>query len=312
MRSLKFLSLSLSLIFAMPVFASSAHSANKPSLKFIATYLQPGTMNPDSNVYAQETTTHLTATHFGPEYFGKIRHTLQGKKAFIDLADHMFDHSNGRLYPNYKAVLNDLGKKYFDGHESKILAFYIADEPSGFDITRQSLELVIAELKARFKGIPTYIVWNRFCFDNAPELDATCGLPGQRGIPKGLDWVGFDWYLNGTPDTDAHYFKVKIIDTVERLKRISSLPIVLVPDGTDQFLQNYPEAQRDQIIADRMKMHYDYAQTESRIIGLDNYAWANHSENFQGDVRYVKGLREFPKAKNMLYQWAHSLRIAAE
>lgn len=289
-----------------------ATAVRKSPMEFITSYTQPGTTSPDSDTYLHEMLAHLTAAHVGPEYFGKVRKMLKPKQAIIDLADKMFNHSTGELYSNYQLVLDQLGKKYFDGYEKNILAFYIADEPSGFGITRQSLELVIAALKARFKGVPTYIVWNRFCFDNDPSLDATCGTAGGRGIPAGLDWIGFDWYLTGAPASDTVDFQRKTIDNVERLKKLTHLPIILVPDGTDEYLQQYPENQRDQILADRMKLYYDYAQSESRIIGLDNYAWANHSESFQGNVRYVKGIREYPKARKLLESYADSVRHNAK
>ncbi len=277
-----------------PAFAKSTH------VKFVSTYLQPGTTRPDQN-YLPEFLDHITAVHIGPEFFGSVRDTLKPRQVLFDLADELFNFKDGSLLPNYQEIIEALGRQYVDGYEKTLLAFYIADEPSDYGITRNSLELVIKALNKRFPGIPTYIIWDQNCFDNSPALDSKCGLTGQRGIPEGIDWVGFDWYLRKDPENDVADFNTQIVATVERMKSVTDKPIVLVPDGTDEFLQKYPMAQRDSIMADRMKMFFDYAEKEKRIIGLDNYAWANHRETLRGVDTYVIGTREYPATKKALF-----------
>ncbi|QDK37238.1 hypothetical protein [Bdellovibrio sp. NC01] len=288
------------LIAVIVVLASSLSFAKNDHLKFVATYLQPGTTHPDQN-YLHEVFEGLTTVHLGPEYFGSVRDSLQPQQVIFDLADELFNFEDGSLLPNYEQTIELLGTKYIDGYEKTILAFYIADEPNGWGITRTSLNLVIKALNKRFPGIPTYIVWNYLCFDSSAELDKRCGLPGERGIPDGLTWVGFDWYLRRDPSFDDVDFKTQVVDSVERLKRVTDKPIVLVPDGTDEFLQQFSPADRDVIMAKRMQMHFDFAANDSRIIGLDNYAWANHRETLRGVDTYVMGTREYPLTKKVLF-----------
>lgn len=290
------------------VLASSAALAKSNHIQFVSTYLQPGTTHPDQN-YLAEFLNDITAVHIGPEFFGSVRDTLKPKQVLFDLPDELFNFKDGSLLPNYQETINNLGTRYVDGYEKTILAFYIADEPSDYGITRTSLELVIKALNKRFPGIPTYIVWDQNCFDNSPDLDAKCGLSGQRGIPAGVDWVGFDWYLRHDPRSDVADFNNQIIATVERMKKVTDKAIVLVPDGTDEFVQSFAEDQKDSVMANRMKMFFDYAEKEPRIIGLDNYAWANHREVLHGVDTYVKGTREYPLTKKMLFDLtARSLR----
>ena len=279
-----------------------------PHLKFVSTYLQPGTELPPQN-YLPEFLDHLTAAHLGPEYFGTIRGTLQNQQAIIDLGTELFDFDKGAILPNYATQLNTIGTKYLDGYTSKILAFYIADEPSSYSISRADLEAAIAATKKRFPGIPTFIVWNQDCFDNDASLDSKCGAAGKRGIPAGLDWIGFDWYFRGDPSLDQGKFKSIILPTVSRIKSLCDLPIVLVPDGTDEYLKDYPADQRDQTIANRFQMYFDLAQADGRVIGIDNYAWADHSEILyqQTVVTDVLGTREFPISKKVLFDFADSL-----
>lgn len=301
-------SIHLFLLGLVMVLAASQGFAKSNHIRFVSTYLQPGTTHPDKN-YLSEFLNDISAVHLGPEFFGSVRDTLKPQQVLFDLPDELFNFKDGSLLPNYQETINKLGTRYVDGYEKTILAFYIADEPSDYGITRDSLELVIKALNKRFPGTPTYIVWDQNCFDNSPDLDAKCKLPGQRGIPAGLDWVGFDWYLRHDPRSDVADFNNQIIATVEHLKKLTDKPLVLVPDGTDDWVQSFTSEQRDSILANRMKMFFDYAEKESRILGIDNYAWANHREVMHGVDTYVKGTREYPMTKKALFDLtARSLR----
>jgi hypothetical protein len=292
----------------LAVFAQTSFAADH--LQFVTTYLQPGTEHPSKN-YLPEFLDHLSASHVGPEFFGTIRDSLHGRQAIIDLADEVFSFPTGKLLPDTEGKIDQLGKKYLDGHEKNILAFYIADEPTNYEITKKSLETVIRAVKKRFPGIPTYIVWDQDCFDNAPALDKKCGTVGQRGIPEGVDWVGFDWYLRETPDTDAEKFKHTIVATLDHLKAMTSASIVLLPDGTDEYLKKFSEEKRDQIMATRLKQIHDYALTEPRVIALDNYAWADHYEVMHDNVNtHVTGTRAYPATKKLLFEYADETRHA--
>lgn len=290
--------------------------AEASHLQFISTYLQPGTNKPDQN-YLPEFLGSLTAAHMGPEFFGQVRGTLKDRQAIIDLSNEFFDYGahEGQLLPNYQANWNRLAEKYFKGEESKILAFYIADEPTNYNISRESLETVIRLVKSKFPEIPTYLIWDQNCFDNKAALDKKCKCVGKRGIPENVDWVGFDWYLRNKPTQDKADFQKNIVGTVERLKALTKKSIVLIPDGTDQFLKEYSVQQRDRHLVRRLKMFYELAQKDPQVIGLDNYAWANHSEKMRGVDTYVIGTRKYPETKSLLFKYTQeimSLKTAQE
>jgi len=236
---------------------------------------------------------------------------LHDKQAIIDLADEFFsydDNTRGELLTNYQQNLDQLSKKDLAGFENKILAFYIADEPSDYGITRDSLDIVIRAVKKKFPNIPTYIIWDQDCFDNTSALDDKCGLAGQRGIPADVDWVGFDWYIRGNPAQDNTTFKNSVVSTMTRMKRVTNKPIVMVPDGTDEFLKDYAASARDTYMTQRLQIYFNYALSDARVIGVDNYAWADHTETFgdSGDIN-VLGTREYPKAKKSLFDFANSV-----
>ena len=296
----------ISLLFSSIAFASPTTS----HVQFVATYLQPGTTHPTKN-YLPEFINNLSAVHLGPEYFGTVRSTLGPRQAIIDLADEFFDYTpehRGQLLANYQSNLDKLVQNYLVGYEDKILAFYIADEPSDYGITRESRDTVIAAVKKIYPNIPTYIIWDQDCFDNTPALDKKCGLAGHRGIPAAVDWVGFDWYLRGKPEADAADFKAHTVAAVERMKSITNKGIVLIPDGTDEFLKDYLQDTRDQIMAQRMQLFLDYADSESQIIGIDNYAWGTHDEVLRGVDTHVIGTTEFPLTKKVLFDYAAIVR----
>jgi len=296
------------LTLALALQQEALATASDAHIQFVSTYLQPGTAQPSFN-YMPELLNHVSAAHMGPQYFGQVRSTLQGRQAIIDVADEFFDFKKnvGALFPDYQQRAEALSDKYFKGYEQNILAFYIADEPTGYGITRDSLELVIKELKTRFPHIPTYIVYYADCFDNSPTMDAKCGLNGQRGLPADLDWVGFDWYLEGAPANDTANFKKQIIDTTKRLEALTSKRIVVVPDGTDEFLTHYSAKDRETIMTQRLQLSLDFADADKQVIGIDNYAWADHKEIMYDVDTFIRGTRDYPMARDLLFKYSQSV-----
>lgn len=58
------------------------------------------------------------------------------------------------------------------------------------------LENAITLVKKVFPDQFSYITFAHHCFDPTSN-DIACNTPSsQRGIPKNLDWIGFDWYLH--------------------------------------------------------------------------------------------------------------------
>lgn len=57
------------------------------------------------------------------------------------------------------------------------------------------IENAISLVKKVFPDHFSYITFAHHCFDPTSN-DVACNTPSsQRGIPKNLDWIGFDWYL---------------------------------------------------------------------------------------------------------------------
>lgn len=276
-------------------------------LQVISTYLQPGTEHPNQD-YLSEFQGRVSAFHLGVEAFQSYAPRIQNQEVILDVGSRLFviqGPQNGQIRADLRADVAEI-KRLTEGHRHKIKAFYLIDEPTNWGISRTDLEQAIAELNLQMPGIPTYAVYAHDCFDNSSTRDEHCGLAGRRGIPSNLDIIGFDWFLGTNPKNDPVDFQNQIVKTVEKIKTMTGKPIVLVPDGTDQFLINLEPAWRDYHIERRLRLFYDYAKKESQIIALDNYAWANHNEDLAvwGKNVHIQGLRQWPASKKTFFELA--------
>ncbi|MGB4076794.1 MAG: hypothetical protein WBK28_03770 [Minisyncoccia bacterium] len=269
--------------------------------------MQPGCFTLQTNEFLPEVNgswdgfPRFAGIHMSPVYFASAQANLNTAKAIIDLWPYLFQ-NDGTVHPSIATELDTLGKQYLDANLGKIFAFYIMDEPTGHNISKTSMEAAIAAVKTRFPGIPTYSIYAQDCFDNASSLDAKCGMAGKRGVPSNLDWVGFDWYMPSDTSNDTTVFKTQITDTVTRLKSLTTKPIILVPDVTDQMLQSLAVNWRDYWLSERFKRYAALMRLDTQVKGIDAYAWVQHGNACSTTGTTISGARYWPSVRTALYQ----------
>jgi len=164
----------------------------------------------------------------------------------------------------------------------RVRAFYLIDEPylAGHEIPRPELEAAIARIESRFPGIPTYITFAHHCFDPA-STDPVCVVPAAlRGIPAGLDWVGFDWYNDSNDLTVADgHVPSRIATGVARIAALApSARIIVIPE-------TYTDATRlETTVVSTMHDYFAFAAATPAVFGIDFFLWADvpPPESFRG------------------------------
>ena len=164
----------------------------------------------------------------------------------------------------------------------KVAAFYIVDEPYSppWLVPRTTLEAAITKVKARFPNTATTLVIAHHCFDPAvPPLSATCSstFPGkERGVPANVDWAMFDWYTNGDPDhTMVETFTNRVVAGVERMKKVTNKPIVLVGES-------YSKNRSEPELVELAHRYYALLRSEPQVQGIDWFLWADVLPSFRG------------------------------
>lgn len=218
----------------------------------------------------------LNAVHVATDALAELAD--DGPRLIVDVLEYLFV-IPGQLHPEIEARLDTL-QALLAGKESRVLAFYVYDEPylDSHVTPRQTLEQGIARLKARYPHIPTYITFAHHCFDPSAPSDKACTkLPAsQRGIPANLDWAAFDWYSDDRCAKGVFAnFDCAVVGGVERLKALTSARILLVPEALDLHIN---EARALQSI----HLSYGFALSEPRIFGLDYFLWPTVPDQFRG------------------------------
>jgi hypothetical protein len=94
-------------------------------------------------------------------------------------------------------------------------ALRVLVQPYLWGLTRSVVEAGIAKVKTLYPNTPTYITFGQHCFDPSAACGGA-GLPGSsRGVPQGLDLLGFDWYsdgeCDGSPATLEEQFQCHVV-----------------------------------------------------------------------------------------------------
>ena len=195
-----------------------------------------------------------------------------GLDVIVDLHWQMFDYTAHTVRTDIANQLDTIANAV-NPVRDRVRALYLVDEPylAGHLIPRQELERAITLVKSRFPGIPTYITFAHHCFDPA-STDAACQVPSSdRGIPAGLDWVGFDWY-NDSNDlaVAATHVPTHIATGIARIGQLApTARVIVVPEA-------YTDGNRLESTA--VSTLYDYfalAAQSPGVFGVDFFLWAD-------------------------------------
>lgn len=219
----------------------------------------------------------------------------QSTKAIVDMEWTLWTPSSCVPHPQRRQNLLDLNRT-LAGRLDKVAAFYIKDEPYGNGCPRSVVEQAIADTKAVFPSIPAYITFAQWCFD--PAYTDNCKVDGsQRGIPAGLDWMSFDWYLCGGGrhcKNKQDDFNAKIVGGVQRALALLQPNQKILLTG-DAFTMNNPESELLNIV----QYYWDYAVTVPQIIGIDFFLYMN-------DAPWT-GITGMPQLKAKIASFAQSV-----
>ncbi len=203
-----------------------------------------------------------------------------GVDLIVDLHWELFDYTTHRARSDLEGRL-DAVEAAVCPVLNRVRALHLIDEPyiASHRIPRSELGTVISAVKNRFPEIPTYITFAHDCFDPSSS-DPVCTVPDRnRGIPDGLDWVGFDWY-NDSNDLSvaSQHIDTKIAPTVARIRQLApTARIILVPEA-------YTDGNRTEYAV--VFVLYDYFKLASEnlsIHGVDFFLWADvPQEGFLG------------------------------
>jgi hypothetical protein len=157
-----------------------------------------------------------------------------GVDVIVDLHWNLFDFTTHTVRADLAAQLDSIAAAV-NPVASRVRALYLIDEPYVADhlIPRSQLEQAITTVKNRFPSIPTYITFAHHCFDPS-STDVACQVPAtERGIPAGLDWVGFDWYNDSNDLSVAGtHVATNIASGVDRIGQLApSAKVIIVPEA---------------------------------------------------------------------------------
>lgn len=218
----------------------------------------------------------------------------------VDLHWELFDYQQHTLRADVDTQIDAITAAVEPVRE-RVRAFYLIDEPyvAGHAIPRSEIEAAIMLLEQQHPDIPTYATFAHHCFDPA-SLDPACVVPSeQRGIPEGLDWVGFDWYNDSNDLALAGtHVATNIAPGIDRIVELASgVGIILVPEA-------YTDGNRlESTVVATLHDYFVLAADHEAVIGVDFFLWADapQPENFLGT-------RSLPSARAALRGFARWIR----
>ncbi|VWB21902.1 hypothetical protein BLA14095_00741 [Burkholderia lata] len=224
----------------------------------------------------------LNGVHVTPEQFVSVRgrDSMYQTKAIISVWSRLIG-NGGAPVSDLDGAINTLGQQVIDGYRDKILALYIYDEPTVANVSKNSLELIISKLNARFSGIPTYVVYNSNCYVNS-SCSSSLSM-SERDIPGNVDWVGFDVYnWNNDPSFVTNTISPYLTQLRSHLDQLGMKKAIVIVAQGFQPGSSTPSASSDNTLAQQMKNYFSLLESANsctqscglqRVIGIDSYFW---------------------------------------
>ena len=208
-------------------------------------------------------------------------------KAIIDVELVFFD-GNYNLHADYVDRWNQYSNLILP-YQKSILSFYIMDEAY---MNGARLGVSYSDMQKRIEKITKVIKSSQFASIplSLSYTTATTHLP----IPDGVDWVGVDCYgswenCDGKSMVQHNsILKAKFKDNHRLILFVDSM-LKLSSRG-----QPTTAIQENDLIL-RMNKYFDYAKSESKVIGVISFIWQDINTN-----EYLKGLSSLPRAKEEL------------
>jgi len=181
------------------------------------------------------------------------------------------------LRPDYKERWDTfLQTNNLASNQSKIVAFYLGEEPTWNSISFTELKAASDYIKSTLPNIPILLI------EASPILN-------ELQIPNSIDWIGFDHYFIKDPQNNSEFLnelsilKSKLVTETQKL--------VLVFDA-----HYIPEIHNDisGISQNEMKniaiSYYNLAKSEQKVIALLGYTWPGGF-----DTNTALGARQLPE-----------------
>ena len=223
-----------------------------------------------------------------------------GVDVIVDLHWELFDYTSHTVRADIATRLDGIAAAAAPVL-GRVRAFYLIDEPyiDGHLIPRSELEKAIAAVNARFPGVPTYITFAHHCFDPS-SADPACVIPSaERGIPAGLDWVGFDWYNDSNDLANAAtHVPTHVATGVDRIAQLApTAKVIVVPEA-------YTDGNRvEATVVSTLHDYFALCAQNPSVFGVDFFLWADvpPPENFLG-------LQSLPSARAATRSFARWVR----
>jgi hypothetical protein len=156
-----------------------------------------------------------------------------------------------RLWPDAVDRLEAL-KHRIGANLDKVGVIYLLDEPygEGHEVSDADLERAVQQVRAVF---PDKVIML--------TLDVPSLRRGPHRIPTGIDWVGFDWYCQGSDE---------VLRTLRSLESqlAPNQRTFLMPESTARLCGS-----TDGGIAAAQSAYLDIAAGDPRVVALMNFGW---------------------------------------
>eukprot|EP01121_Diplochlamys_sp_Union-15-3_P013503 TRINITY_DN4195_c0_g1_i1.p1 TRINITY_DN4195_c0_g1~~TRINITY_DN4195_c0_g1_i1.p1 ORF type:complete len:438 (-),score=45.41 TRINITY_DN4195_c0_g1_i1:7-1320(-) len=259
-------------LFLWLTLASAFNCPKNNTLQFTSTYWAESDA---LGHYWSQLKGALSAGHISPTTSFSVLDESE-VAAIIDIQWFLFT-SSCSLLPDVDSRLSTFNSTIYSYiRQGKIAAFYVYDEPYVAGCLISVIEAAISLLNKYFPNIPTYITFARHCFDPSYQ-DPACRTPtSQRGIPKNLDWIGFDWYMDPSTSCGTYIFEqfqCRIADGVQKIANLApSKKAILIPDALSLF---YHESVLIEII--HLYFYFAHETSAKNVYGMDFFLWADNS-----------------------------------
>jgi hypothetical protein len=169
-----------------------------------------------------------------------------------------------KLRPDYAARWNSLLQSTkLSGDTSRIIAFYLFDEPVWNGLNLSDLDRAAQLVKKSFPDLPIAVVE---AYKTLREFD----------IPKTIDWVGFNRYGVPDPSTDAQYL-ADLSYLESKLTRSEQKLLIIMETRWLPFYADHGYAPED--MAQIAQNYYALAQGNKRVIGIIGWLWPGGFDN---------------------------------